>query len=102
MHDVLASIMRDPGEGGHVGGMRDRGGGPAAGVDGCDASTSKVSELVTVRTGYGPFFQSHDCGAFVLENFCVGVDSNEEFFAEAAGLEHSACVAWGMVLAVGW
>lgn len=62
---------------GDVGGAGDGEVGPFAGGDGGDA-----------------FAQVHDGGAFIFEDFFVGVDADDEVFAELFCLEHCAGVAW--------
>lgn len=75
--DKGAAVLVHPEGVGDVRGAGDGEVGPLAGGDGGHA-----------------FAEVHDGGAFVVEDFLVRVDADDEVVAELLGLEHGAGVAW--------
>lgn len=52
--------------------------------------------LARLHVGHA-FVEAHDHGALVVEDLLVGVDADVELFAQLAGLEHGAGVAFALV-----
>lgn len=80
VHNEGAAVLVHPEGVGDVWGARDGEVGPFAGGNGGHA-----------------FAEVHDGGAFVVEDFFVRVDADDEVVAELLGLEHCAGMAWGRV-----
>lgn len=92
MDDVLAPVVADPVELGHVGRVWDCFGDPSAGI-GCENTWERDGLIGGRKLGYVfylPFSESHDSWSLVFQDSLVRVNTTIQLIAQLPSLNNSS------------
>lgn len=87
MDYIPAAIVGNPGQRSDVRRVRDRLGHPTAGFNSSDTLLTVSMCLPEAGARHAPLGQSHDSGAFVLQDGLVGVDATPQLLALLTALK---------------